>query len=318
MQKKRWISDADLEEIKKLDLLTYLQNYHPEELVENGNTDYVTRTHGSLHISNGMWSWWAKGIGGKTALNYLIKVEGMEFLDAALFLKDLIKHNKPIIEVQQIRKTNYEFKLPRPNGDNSKVIKYLVHKRCIDKEIVDYCIQHYLIYESQNDHSVVFVGYDEECKAKFACIRATDSDRKQDIGGSDKRYSFSITNNSNDILHVFESAIDLLSYMTLLKQHKVNCFEDNYLSISGATRLGKDIKDSKLPIALENYLKRNKEIKKIYLHLDNDEAGQDTVKKIEYLLNDKYEIIDEHPTQCKDFNEMLMKRCSIAKDELSL
>ena len=63
---KRFISKKDLDRVKELDLLTYLQNYEPQELVKKGRNDYVTQTHGSLHISNGLWCWWAKGIGGKT------------------------------------------------------------------------------------------------------------------------------------------------------------------------------------------------------------------------------------------------------------
>ncbi len=52
---KRFISKKDLARIKELDLLTYLKNYEPQELVKKSRNDYVTRTHGSLHISNGLW-----------------------------------------------------------------------------------------------------------------------------------------------------------------------------------------------------------------------------------------------------------------------
>ena len=83
---KRFISKKDLARIKELDLLTYLKNYEPQELVKKSRNDYVTRTHGSLHISNGLWCWWAQNIGGRTALQYLIKVEEMEYIDALYLL----------------------------------------------------------------------------------------------------------------------------------------------------------------------------------------------------------------------------------------
>lgn len=38
------------------------------------------------------------------------------------------------------------------------MIDYLVYKRCIDKEIVNYFIDLGLIFEVDKDHSVVFVG----------------------------------------------------------------------------------------------------------------------------------------------------------------
>ena len=47
-------------EIRSIDLLTYLQNYDPDELVKSSRNEYRTRTHGSLVISNGLWHWIAR------------------------------------------------------------------------------------------------------------------------------------------------------------------------------------------------------------------------------------------------------------------
>ena len=67
---------------KEMDLLTYLKNYEPSELVHFGGSTYCTRTHDSLKISNGKWCWFSRGIGGKTALDYLIKVREIPFTEA--------------------------------------------------------------------------------------------------------------------------------------------------------------------------------------------------------------------------------------------
>lgn len=40
-------------EAKKMDLLTYLENYDPHELVHVSGDVYCTKTHDSLRISNG-------------------------------------------------------------------------------------------------------------------------------------------------------------------------------------------------------------------------------------------------------------------------
>lgn len=40
-------------EAKKMDLLTYLKNFEPHELVRLDKNNYTTRTHDSLKISNG-------------------------------------------------------------------------------------------------------------------------------------------------------------------------------------------------------------------------------------------------------------------------
>lgn len=301
---KRYISKKDLARIKELDLLTYLKNYEPQELVKKSRNDYVTRAHGSLHISNGLWCWWAQNIGGRTALKYLIEVEGMEFLDAALYLKELIDKQPPV-KVMQKSRSSYGFRLPYRHENNDKIISYLVNERKIDKDIVDYCIKNKLIYESSNDHAVVFVGYDNSHFPKFACKRATDSALKKDIPGSDKAYSFCIKNTKSKTVHVYESAIDLLSYMTIIKRNGKNFLADNYLSIDGASLIGKSIHDTKIPVALKCFLE-NHDISTIYLHLDNDKAGKETALKIEYHLENQYEIIDRSPKKYKDINEELL------------
>lgn len=53
-----FVSPEKIKEAKQIDLLTYLQNYEPDELVKTGSNTYCTRTHDSLKISNGKWMWW--------------------------------------------------------------------------------------------------------------------------------------------------------------------------------------------------------------------------------------------------------------------
>ena len=77
-----YFSEEDILEARKLDLLTYLKLYEPRELVRVSGNTYSTREHGSLKISNGKWMWWSRGFGGNSALDYLIKVKGMMFMDA--------------------------------------------------------------------------------------------------------------------------------------------------------------------------------------------------------------------------------------------
>lgn len=44
---------------KQIDLLTYLKNYDPDELVKFSRDTYTTKTHDSLKISNGLWYWFS-------------------------------------------------------------------------------------------------------------------------------------------------------------------------------------------------------------------------------------------------------------------
>ena len=84
------ITKKDVERIRELDALSYFKNYVPDELVRNGrNNSYYLRSHDSLKLSNGMWYQWSTRIGGKSALDYLIKIEGWQFKDACHYLLSL-------------------------------------------------------------------------------------------------------------------------------------------------------------------------------------------------------------------------------------
>ena len=75
-------SQEEIEKARKMDLYTYLRLYEPEELVRANSREFCTRTHDSLKISNGMWMWWSRQIGGRSALDYLVKVRGKPFAEA--------------------------------------------------------------------------------------------------------------------------------------------------------------------------------------------------------------------------------------------
>ena len=70
-----YIPPSVVQEVKRMDLLTYLKNYEPYELVHFSGNTYTTRTHDSLKISNGKWMWWSQRTGGRSALDCLIKVK---------------------------------------------------------------------------------------------------------------------------------------------------------------------------------------------------------------------------------------------------
>lgn len=65
-----YIQPEVIAKAKQMDLLTYLQNYEPQELVHVSGNIYCTKAHDSLRISNGKWCWFSQGIGGKSALDY--------------------------------------------------------------------------------------------------------------------------------------------------------------------------------------------------------------------------------------------------------
>ena len=124
---------------KQMDLLTYLKNYEPYELVKFSGNTYCTRTHDSLKISNGKWIWWSRGIGGRSALDYLIKVKGYSFLEA---VETIIGHTAipvPVYDKPQPTEENKPLLLPEKCASNIVITEYLCG-RGIDFEIINYCI----------------------------------------------------------------------------------------------------------------------------------------------------------------------------------
>lgn len=83
-----YVAPEVVQRVKQIDLLTYLKNYEPYELVHFSGNVYTTRSHDSLKISNGKWMWWSRGIGGRSALDYLIKVRGYDFVQAVQMIAE--------------------------------------------------------------------------------------------------------------------------------------------------------------------------------------------------------------------------------------
>ena len=75
----------------------------------------------------------------------------------------------------------------------------------------------------------------------------------------------------------------------------------------------KEIKESKIPIALTTFLKANPHINTIFLHLDNDRTGRLCTAALKELLQKDYKIVDEPPPVGKDFNDFLLSYLGIAR-----
>lgn len=298
-------------EAKQMDLLTYLRNYEPYELVKFAGNTYTTRTHDSLKISNGKWMWWSRGVGGRNALDYLVKVRGMSFLEAVETIVGHTAIQTPIYEKPQKKKEDTPLLLPDKSASTDKITEYLFG-RGIDYEIINYCIAKGLIFESLPYHNVIFVGYDEKNEPKYAAFRATNHTKiLGDCSGSKKQYSFRLTNDNSGEVHLFECAIDLLSFATLCKIEGKDWRKLNLVSLSGVYSPAEKIEESKVPMALEKYLSMHPNIKRIILHFDNDIAGRKATETLKVILPDRYEVVSVPPPQGKDYNDFLCLRMGI-------
>ncbi len=301
------ISNKELEKAREMDLLTYFMIFEPEELIKISNNNYTIREHQSLKISNGKWMWWSHGFGGRSALDFLIKVRDIPFREAVTIIIEQKEYKAPVFYVPKQTKAEKKLQLPERNLTDHKVISYL-RSRGIDTELIKACINSGMLYEDVY-HNCVFVGFDENGKPRYASTRATNGkiDDKREASGSDKRYSFRILHPS-DTLHVFEGAIDLLSYMTLTKLTDGKWTREAMVSLGGVAASKCQNDTLKVPIALQSAIENMKDLKRIVLHLDRDDAGRLAAKEIMRALQDRFEVLDQPPKYGKDMNDYLIMR----------
>lgn len=180
--------------------------------------------------------------------------------------------------------------------------------------------------------NAVFVGYDDNNKPAYAAKRGmynktviVDGKEKnksfrQEVTGSSKQHSFFMRDLSDKSksIHVFEAAIDAMSYATLIDLYSSNYKTKNLLSLGGAAS-GRDNKfspnDIILPPALQNVLdNKSLNIDTVYIHFDNDKTGHDQAIKLKNKL-DKLGVKSQIklPPSGKDFNDFLKN--TIAKLE---
>ncbi len=296
-----WVTPEQIEKAKQMDLLTYLQSYEPGNLKKISHDTWCTKEHDSLKISNGKWHWFSRHIGGKTALDYLIKVKGISFVKAVEIITGYAAVLPPVYTGIEKPIEQKKLELPRYNEDICEVRRYL-KGRGISDTVIDYCHENNMLYEDAKYHNCVFLGYDGNTP-KYGAVRSTVSNFKRDLTGSDKRFSFFIPAESEtQTVHLFESAIDLFSYASLEIRIKRNWRRDDLLSLAGVYKT--DNKQD-IPLALRTYLERHTGTKAVYLHLDNDEVGRMATKQIAGALSSQYTVIDQPPQSGKDFNDYL-------------
>ena len=300
------VGSKEISDAKKFTVLDYLMRADPNELVKTSREEYQLRSHDSFKISNGMWYWFSRQIGGRTAIDYLIKVKNYAFPEAVREVNRVMKGRDPsLFDAQKShRKTRKELVLPIKSDSDEIVYDYLI-SRGLDSTLITKMLAQGLIYQNAVHNSVVFVGLNNEGKPAHASYRSTLDNAKGDYRGSDKRFAFRFDNPDSDVVRVFESAIDLMSYATICI--KLGCKYDDtaLISTAGISAGGYD-ESFKLPLALEQYMMDHPNVNEIILMLDHDEAGIRTSERIMNKLNGQYHVRIQYPPEGKDYNEYLM------------
>ena len=307
-----WVSKEEQQMAKQYDLLSYLRQADRENLVKVSGSEYCTKEHDSLKISNGMWHWWSRDIAGKTAVDYLIKVKGYSFPDAVKEVNRAMEGIEPSFYLRESsyakavnpeKKKNAVLRIPEKDESNDAAVEYL-KKRGISENIIKELIEAGAIYQSEPYGNVNFVGFAEDGKPGHISYRSTKVDKiRGDSRGSNKEFCFRTECEKSENVHVFESAIDLLSFASMAGLEGKDYKGTNLISLSGTAE-----------IALVSFLKRNPGIKHVILHLDNDDAGKKAAVKITGRLKKNYEVFNRPPKEGKDYNDYLCKSLGIQEE----
>lgn len=230
---------------------------------------YRVANHSGLVVSGNRWYSHTLLKGGNT-LDYLIEIEGMGFKKAV----EILSYVSMVPAVFPDEARVGQVVVPQRNTDDKRVMAYLVKTRGIAKEVILPSLKEGRIYEAAKTHNVVFTGIDSSGIIQYVMQRSTisGSSLKFESKGSNKSFSFSLKG-QNDTLLVFESPVDLLSFITLNPGFMLD--HSHLLSLGGVS-----------DIALEAYIERTSGIDCILFLLDNDRAGHEA-----YLqFHDKYSL----------------------------
>ena len=304
---RMWIPTETAEMAKSIGLLQYFRQSRPGELKRVGN-DYCTKSHDSLKMSeNGKWNWYSQGIGGKNAIDYLVKIEGMNFQEAVLEVLSATPVNySDVVQKQQEQGTEKYFVMPEKDDDFSVARKYLI-ERGIDPEVIDYFYDKGDIYQEKRYKSVCFIGRDEKGVPRLANLRGTRGSFKNTSTGSDRKYAFSLFSSADKGLHITEAPIDMLSYCTFVKLNGYDFRNFNYMSLSGIYAANHKLEESKVPVCLTEFFRIHPDVDMIYVHFDNDAAGITAGKALKLILPEKKVVFEYPPERYKDVNEFLCK-----------
>ena len=107
--------------------IEFLRRYRPNSLVKSSaRGEYQLAEHDSFKINgeSSVWHWKSRDIGGKSALKYLIYVEGVPFVEAVQLLCEESPMYIPV-QHEVVQRERPPFRLP-PKAENcDRITRYL-------------------------------------------------------------------------------------------------------------------------------------------------------------------------------------------------
>lgn len=170
-----------IEQAKNTDMIALLESEEGFSFKSTyGEREFKCIEHNSLVVNGNRrrWYWNSRQVGGNNAIDYLVKIRGMNFRDAVLHLvgdreqKAYMPIRKAVTENVSVSKP-VRFVLPEqahfPDGrrNYSNIIAYLNKGRGIDMNIINTLIASGQIYQGVQYNGLHIVGYNDEGMAFY-------------------------------------------------------------------------------------------------------------------------------------------------------
>lgn len=302
-------------------------------LEKNGRYSLRDRDHDSLvfDLKRNFFFWNSQGKRGGCVKLYM-EVMGVDFKDAVLKLMPHINLEKEYVETvrekpaelsdkdrhldlyNQLKELNFD-------SDENKLMRqsiaYLTKTRGLDRDIINKMINEKMIYQISDNYGpkVAFVGRKDNMYISSICQQSVSPKIKFKGDFKNCNYkvgwfydpetngSFGEKGNSRKPLLVFEANIDMISYMSLLKECGIDYTKFAYLSCSSINH------DVCVPETCKNH-----GFNTVRILFDNDYEGkenwgQNKAKEISRKLSkngiDAKPVIPDVPS-CKDWNDIIV------------
>lgn len=292
------ITDEQKERAAYVNLPQFLMA-HGFDLKKVGR-EYVWKDHDSLHIKDngpgerGQWFRFRENKGGDN-IGFLREYMDMSFIDAveALTGEHIDRTYTPsrTYEPKPVQQTARELSLAE--ADNCRrVFAYLCKTRGLDYDMLSALIKKGVISQEEKTGNVLFKYFDTDGKVIGAEKVGTSTEHKfKGIAtGSAGGHGFEVVRGTGEKAFLFESAIDMLSYLQMHSNELDNC---RLVSMMGV----------KPSIVLDTMLRHNIAPENVYLCSDNDTAGNEFAQRLQEQYPDMKRVIT--PDTYKDWNDML-------------
>jgi len=311
------------EQIQRADNVSLIEYFHSHGYnCEKQGKDIRVHGFGGLIITNeNKYFCFSQQKGGYGAIKCLTDMLNMKFPEAMRELigeepeqsKDFNSgHNKTADNKinnsvpQAAEKYKKEFIMPEKDSDCKRVYAYLINQRKISPELITALVKQNALFQDKNGNAV-FLHF-KDGQAIGAEIQGTLSEsRFKGVAAGTSNSSFSFSKGNPDTAYIFESSIDMMSFIQLHPEIQ----NAEFHSMAGLK-----------PTVVNQLAERGL---KIVSCVDNDEAGANFNKRLlENMKNSEkligrtfitghseefFKVNDECAREnVKDFNELLCKR----------